>query len=264
MNKKRTNYLITILNILAVISFYLFYFGSNYLMASMFHEGDSAECIYGSQVIDFLLINIKKIILIFNISIAIFNIICAIQNRKNKKLCFWYFTFGIIEISSAIDIEFYLNTIFDINEIMFTGIPIILVIKNCILIKRNKPSKLEIISYIFAVIIAIVEIFEYINPGNCWLIVSIIMQFIYNHNQENNVNENNIKKFINIILYYIMQTLIVGSFSFMIIYSLIFTKVNNTRFDNEILQLFNNITTLKNSKNQEIYVPVEKNINMDL
>lgn len=85
MNRKRTNRLVAIFNILAVATFYIFVFSANYLMSSMMTGGKS---VYGNFVLDIFLNNIQIIMPIIEIGVGVFNIICAIQNRENKKYVF--------------------------------------------------------------------------------------------------------------------------------------------------------------------------------
>ncbi len=262
MNNKKTNYVIATIDCIAIISFYILYFTQNYLVNSMMTGPDGSRNVYGNFVIDCLLLNIKTVMIVFTLGIAIPNIISAIQNIKDKRLSFWQFVFGIIEIVSAIELLIPSNiTIIEewINRIMFVVIPIVLMIRNIILLKKNKPTRMSLISYILVIIIAIIEIFGLFGAGTCWLIMSIIMQFIYIHNQEKCIVESNKRKIFNAILYYIIQTLVAGIFLFMIIYSLMVVKINEIRLEKQISKLYNDITTLKEITNKEDYIPVENN-----
>ena len=217
MNSKKTNYLIAVMNVIAIVSFYLLYFSSNYLTDTMMISSNGAKNIYNNNIIEFLLLNIKPIMIILSLSIAIPNIVSAIQNKKDKKLSFWQLVFGVYNLSAAVDIAFLEYS--DVKKwehiIMFIVIPIILVIKNFITIKKDKPTKLKIVSYMLAIIIAIIEIFNclfnFLGTGTLWSIIAIIMQFIYIHNQENTNVESKGRKVFNIILYYIIQTIVVVS-----------------------------------------------------
>ena len=263
MNKTKTNYLIVILNIIALVSIYLLYFTTGYLTDTMMTGPEGPKNIYNNSIIECLLINIKTIMIVLELGLIIPNIVSAIQNRKNKKLSFWFLTFGIIELSSLMD-QTFLSDYSDINKwiniILFVITPIIFAIKNLIFIKKNNCTKLQIISYILAICVAIFEIFGLIGAGTSWIIISIIMQIIYIHNQQNYDTESKSRKITNIILYYIIQTLIVSIYTFMVIYSLLYAKIKETKWNNQLSQLYDNLANLQGITNEELYIPVEKNL----
>lgn len=183
--------------------------------------------------------------------IGLLNIICAIQNRKNKKVCFWQMVFGIHEIYSVMTI------LLDKLEIAKWVDKIILAIINIMLIRKNKPRKIQIISYIATIIIATLDILGII--GTYWDIISIIMQFIHIYGQEKYIEEGTAKKIANIILYYILHLALTVGFLAIIIYWLLVTKINETNWKNQLLELYDNISTLQGITNKTVYIPVEEN-----
>lgn len=192
--------------------------------------------------------------------VGIINIISSIQNRKNKKIFFWQLVFGICEIVTGLSISVFMNNedIIDwINKILFGIVPIILAIINIVLIKRNKPRLVQVISYVVVIILSILIFLDII--GEHWDIIAIIMQFIYIHSQEKNIDESRAKKIVNIILYYVLQTILVIGFLVITLISLIVTKVNDTKWNNQLSELFTNFTTLPEATNEELYIPVENN-----
>ena len=143
------------------------------------------------------------------------------------------------------------------EKILFGIIPIIFAIINFIFIKKNKPKVIQIISYFGVIVLSILYIFDVI--GVYWNIISVLMQLIYIHYQEKNIEESKSTKITNIILYYILQIILVVSFLGIILTSLGITKVNDSKWEKELINLYNDIENLQGAKTKEIYIPVEKN-----
>ncbi len=55
------------------------------------------KSVYNSFIIDTLVNNIGLIIILAHTITGILNIICGIQNKENKKLCFWQLVFGFMK-----------------------------------------------------------------------------------------------------------------------------------------------------------------------
>ena len=198
MNHKKTNYLVSILNIIAIVSIYVLYFSTNYLMTSIMSGETSGKSMYNSFIIDILVNNIQLIMALVNGGVGIFNIICAFQNKENKKLCFWQLVFGIHEIWSALAISVLLDNSNNMawGNIIIAGIiPIILATKNLIFIPKNKPKIIQIISYVVVIIIAVLDILNIL--GAYWNIIAVIMQFVYIHGQEKQIEESSSSKLYN-------------------------------------------------------------------
>lgn len=262
MNRKRTNRLVAILNIIAVASIYILAFSTSYLLSSMMSGENSGKSVYDSFIIDTLLNNIQIIMVLVYGGVGILNIICAIQNKEDKKICFWQLAFGFCEVWSAINTS--LARIVDesdviewIDKILFGIIPIVLVIINFIRIKKNRPKVIQIISYVGVIILAILNILDII--GAYWSIIAVLMQLIYIHFQDKYIEESKSRKIVNLILYYIIQVILVIFFLGMILVSLLITKVNDVKWKKSLSELYNNITTLQGAKTKELYIPVEKN-----
>lgn len=259
MNIKRTNRFVAILNVISVASIYILYFSTNYLLSSIMLGDNGGKSVYNSFILDTLLNNIQIIMAVFYSGVGIINVICAIQNKDNKKIFFWQLVFGLYEIWAAISLGVFLKNadILEIGSKIVSAIPIILVIINFIRIKKNRPKVIQIISYIAVLIISILDLLDIV--GAYWNVIAIVMQFIYIHFQDKNIEENGSRKIINIILYYVIQVVIVIGFLFMIIYSLLISKINEVRWKNGLEELYNNVATLQGSTNKELYIPVEKN-----
>ena len=96
MNKKRTNYIIAISNVLTIISVYF------NIDIGVLYGPSGVKSIYNSFILDTFIGNAQLIkIVIYSIT-GILNIVAGVQNRKNKKICFWQLIFGIYEIILAI------------------------------------------------------------------------------------------------------------------------------------------------------------------
>ena len=260
MNSKRTNCLVAILNVIAIATFYLLSFSEKYLLSSMLTGYGVAKSIFNSLLIDTLLNNLQIIMAVVYSGIGILNIICAIQNKEKKKIFFWQLVFGFYEIWNAIILIFALQDYEFIEwgeKILFGIIPIIFAIINFIFIKKNKPKVIQIISYFGVIVLSILYIFDVI--GVYWNIISVLMQLIYIHYQEKNIEESKSTKITNIILYYILQIILVVSFLGIILTSLGITKVNDSKWEKELINLYNDIENLQGAKTKEIYIPVEKN-----
>lgn len=259
MNIKRTNRFVAILNVISVASIYILYFSTNYLLSSIMSGDNGGKSVYNSFILDTLLNNIQIIMAVFYSVVGIINVICAIQNKDNKKIFFWQLVFGLYEIWAAISLGVFLKNddILEIGSKIVSVIPIILVVINFIRIKKNRPKVIQIISYIAVLIISILDLLDIV--GAYWNVIAIVMQFIYIHFQDKNIEENGSRKIINIILYYVIQVIIVIGFLFMIIYSLLISKINEVRWKNGLEELYNNVATLQGSTNKELYIPVEKN-----
>ena len=98
MNKKRTNYFVVILNFIVIVSIYILFFSYDFLSRSIMSGPSIVKSIYDSNIIDFLMQNTALIVAIICAIIGILNIICGIQNRKNKKILFWQLMLGIYGI----------------------------------------------------------------------------------------------------------------------------------------------------------------------
>lgn len=258
MNSKKTNYFVALLNAVSIVAFYIFVFSANYISSSIMTGVEAGKSIYNNVIIDFLLNKIQIVFTILNGGLGILNIICAIQNRKDRKISFWFGLFGIYKIWITATVSILLNSD-DIlewgNRILFGIIPIIFALKNIIFIRKTKPKRIHIISYILVIIISIIHLI-YTNI-EFWNIVIVIMQLIYIHNQQKSDLMN--KKIINVFLYYILQTAVVVGFLFMVVYSILVTKINDSIWKKELLELNNKIVNMQQISNKELYIPVMKN-----
>ena len=262
MNKKRTNRIVAIFNIIFIVTFYIFTFSANYLMSSVMSGEAGGKSIYNSFIIDTLLNNIQIILPLMYSGIGIINIICAIQNKKNKKICFWQLVFGIYYFWTGLGILISLTDMDEdviewINKIIFSIVPIILAIINLVLIKKHKPKAIQVISYIAVIILSILSLLGIISTY--WQIIAVVMQLIYIHFQDRNIEESKSRKIVNTILYYVLQLILAVGFLVMVLSSLLITKMNEIKWKNGLIELYNNVTTLKGSTDKELYIPVEKN-----
>ena len=263
MNSKRTNRFVAILNIVSIVAFYFFTFSIEYLMSSIMTGGENGgRSAYNSFIIDTLLRNIQNILPLMYSGIGAINIFGAIQNKKNKKICFWQLVFGIYYFWAGIEILFSLTNIEEniiewINKILFGIVPIILAIINLILIKKHRQKVIQVISYILVIILSSLSLLDII--GIYWQIIAVIMQLIYIHFQDRNIEESKSRKIINTIIYYILQSILAIGFLAMVLLALLITKVNKEILKNELEQLYNNISSMQGVTSTEICIPIENN-----
>lgn len=262
MNSKKTNRLVAILNVVSIVAFYIFAFSAKYLMSSVMTGENGGKSLYNSFIIDTLLNNIQIILPMMYSGIGIINIICAIQNKENKKIFFWQVVFGIYYVFTGLSIVMSLMDINEdianwINGIVFSVIPIILVIIHFIRVRKNKPKVIQVMSYIVVIILSILSLLKIIDTY--WQIIAVVMQLIYIHFQDKSIEESKTKNIINIILYYIFQLVLAVGFLGIILVSLIITKVNDNKLKSELEKMYNNISSMQGVTTKEIYIPVEKN-----
>lgn len=259
MNKKRTNYFVTIINIIATIALYIFYFSLVFLCKSIISGPEEIKSIYNSAIIEFLIEKATLIVTFVCGLIGILNIICAIQNRKNKKILFWQLIFGLYEIYIAVlTLMNYSFSFVEIAKIVVCAvIPIVLALINIILIKKNKPKAIQVISYFIVIIMSIIVLFN--KELVFWNIICLIMQLIYIHYQEQNIQESKTRKIVNIILYYILQAIVVICFLFVLIAAIIINAVNYNKMNSQVKEILNNIKNLSEITNEEPYMVIENN-----
>ena len=255
MNSKKTNRLVAILNIVTIILIAILLFLEESSNIMLTEEG--LKSIYNSSITDILVNNLDIIITSLILIVGIFNIICGIQNRKNKKLFFWQIAFGVCMIITAIAFKFEdYEEIIDYAKLVLYGIiPIIFAIKNLILIKKNSPKVIQIISYVIAIIISLLYI---LGLGTYWTIISIVMQLIYIHCQEKNIEETKARKIVNIILYWILDLMLLIAIFVIAIISLCTTKINENKIEEPLNQLYNNIKSMRGAENSKLLIPVKK------
>ncbi|MCI8760194.1 MAG: WG repeat-containing protein [Clostridia bacterium] len=125
------------------------------------------------------------------------------------------------------------------------------------LIKKNKPKVIQILSYVAVIILAILEVLNVIHVY--WNIIAVVMQIIYIHNQEKNIMQSKIRKITNIILYNVLQLVFTVGFLGMIVSSLVITKVKDEKRKEELFVLLYDYTiNLEGVANEELLIPVEK------
>ncbi len=268
MNSKRMNRIVAIFNIISITTFYILMFSASYLASNIMSRETEAKSIYNSFIIETLLNNIQIIVPLMFSGIGIINIICAIQNKQNKKICFWQLVFGISYVWSGLGILMLLTDMDEdiidwIDKIIFSIVPIILAMVNLALIKKHKPKIIQIISYIAVIILSILSLLEVPSLLEVislhWSIIAVVMQLIYIHFQDRNIEESKSRKIVNILLYYVLQLILAVGFFVMALSSLFITKVNEIKWKNGLIELYHNVTTLKGSTDKELYIPVEKN-----
>lgn len=267
MNSKKTNRISAILNIVLLLTLALMLiFGKN-IGYTVISGKDGGATFFRNGIVDLLVNSENTVPIIVFISISLFSIISAIQNKDDKKMLYWKIILSIAPIITIIQMILYSNTEYEIEEwlgrIFFGIVPIILAIINLVLIKKNRPKVIQVISYIVVILSSILvlldiwhfNLLEYV--GIVWCAIAVIMQLIYTHIQEDD-DESKQRKIANIIIYYILQAIIaIGLFIF-IVYCLLVCKVNSEKLKNETINIANQIYE-QSTNNKEELILVEKN-----
>ena len=265
MNNKKTNHLVLILTIIiTILSFILHNSKYGLLETSMIYSiGSSAISIYGSSIAEFVFQYSRPFIISILVFVGILNIICALQNKKNKKLSFWFLAFGITTIFLIIDSgkSDMMDIIRYIKKFVFIIIPLVFAIKNIILEHKNNPKPIQIISYIAIILISLLFIFNilpfYLDVF--WWIIIAIMLFIYIHLQGKNIVESKSRKITNILLYYFLQLVICISILIIILLAFLPTFFNNEAYAAQLLELYDTIKNSSNFSNNESLILVKNN-----
>ncbi len=258
MNSKKTNYINGILNILLLFALMIIqlFFDSTIISYTSF---------FNNKIIDFILDNYNNILMIIFSSMFVWNLISTIQNKNDKKMLFWKIALCVSLVMTMIQVYLDENIKFELEKnltkIFFGSIPTILAMVNLILIKKNKPKPLKVISYIVVIIFSIsiffnafeFEKFTYI--GMIWCVISSIMQLRYTHVQD--VYENKSRKIVNIIIYYIIQTVFTCGIMILVIYSISVCKINESKLKSEVKDVANRIYENSDSNN-EYLIRVER------
>ena len=144
MNDKKTNYFVSIINAIAIIIYIILMFTAPEIKLTTMEDYNEYVSIFDDNIVGFFISNFKIIILVLGLSLSISNIINAIQNKANKKLCFWQIIFAIIVVYLTITGVFEHERPKLILILIFTIIPIMFAIKNLVYIKKDKASKMQI------------------------------------------------------------------------------------------------------------------------
>ena len=155
MNSRRVNYVVIVFNVVAIVALCILYFSADYIFNNALLSPDGYTYVFNNSINNFFISNIDIILIIFYVVIGVSNVVSSIQNRNNKKLSFWYFVFGIIPIIWALKFVFLRSNpnffidmqVADIIKyldiVFFVVIPMVLIIRNFIHIKRDRPTKVK-------------------------------------------------------------------------------------------------------------------------
>ena len=260
MNRKRTNRLILIFNIIILINYLLMAFSFSFLSKTMLTTSVGSRSLSNNFIVDFLVNYSDPIFIVAFLIVAVLNIISAIQNKKDTKISFWQSIFAVLCLLPPLKflIEFLNVDILDIlYTILFGVLPIILAIINIISINKNKPRLVQVISYILVIIVSILYLLDII-PEYPWYIIAIVMQTIYVQRQVKTIKESNSRAIVNIILYYVIQSIVVVGLFILIISALLISQINNAKLESAVSILYDNFKKLDDNTNSELYIPVEK------
>lgn len=190
--------------------------------------------------------------IIFICSIVI-NIFFGIQNRKNKKMIYWYIIpilYYIISVLAVFQVdipEFFSSTAWAI-------IPAIVIAINLIYEIKHQKKKRTIILQALGVIMCIVMFFVNTYSSTIWLLISSVMLFIYGKDAMDNSKSIKIINTMVIILMNIL--LIIGIAWFLILIS------NMHKIDDETNTFINQIKSglaQESANKNDTLIPVCKN-----
>lgn len=266
MNSKKVNYVNNIMNIVLVITLLLLLIFGKTIGDTVLRGKYGIAIFFKNGIVDLMVKNEYFIPITTFLSLLIFNIISAIQNKNNKKMLFWKIALCVSTTITMIQMYLYNSYEYEIEEwlgrVFFCFTPIILSIKNIVLIKKNKPIVLQVASYIAVIIISAfvlldlldIQLLEYV--GVFWCVISIIMQLIYTNLQDDNSGNTERKK-VNIIIYYILQTIISITMIVIVIYCLLVCRINNDIIKKQAKDTANKISE-QSSYNKEELIVVER------
>ena len=145
MNKKSTNRLIAILNVISILAIVIFYFSKSYLECYvMTRTGEKSESMFNSIIINILVNNIKVIFTFIYGGLGIINLICSVQNRKSKKIALGQLAFAICEIGQVIKGLFSeADEILGISNIVICGVMAIILFIQFIFIHNQDKDIFE-------------------------------------------------------------------------------------------------------------------------
>ena len=152
MNDKKTNYFVSIINAIVIIMFIILILTAPEIKLTVMEDYNEYESISSDNIVGFFISNFKIIILVLGLCLSISNIKNGIQNKINKKICFWQIIFAIIVLYWTITEAFEYERNGLILTLIFTIIPIMFAIKNLVYRKKEKATKMKIVSYILVII----------------------------------------------------------------------------------------------------------------
>ena len=219
MNRKNINKCATVLNIVCMIIISIFLI-SDFTM--QYYESFNVSTKIGAMIIPILNVRILALMLAICINV-IMNIIISVQNRKNKKLMITYLLFGFFEAS-------------------------IFVIKLYPLMDNDFVKYISILDSIE------IEIYAFMPIAIC-VILAIIQLIFINHQEENNFQNIDNKKIINIILNVALTITLAISLISGIIFT-IFYKKEDTAYNQYINDIKDNMKINFVQIAEERYFPV--------
>ena len=268
MNSKKTNRINAIFSIVLLAVFVIYEIFKETIQNAVISTRDGGVVFFKNGIVDILVNNGNAVLFLIFIFISILSIISAIQNKANKKLLYWKLVLGISSIITLVQMIFYYKWEYTIEEwigrIFFGIVPIIFATINLIQIKKNSPRLIQVISYIVVIVFSILilvlnipdfELLEY--SGVIWCFISIAMQLVYTHVQEDD-DESKTRKIVNIIMYFVLQPIISVGLLIFIVYCLAVCKINSDKLKNEAIEIVNKISE-QSSYSDEDLILVEKN-----
>ena len=251
MNKKKVNIVIAISNIITLALIMGLYYLIDHINICLAIYN---QTIFNSKFLDLMINNQELIIGGAGVISAFINIISAIQNKDNKKLCFWQAFFATLQI-------FILNLFYDLDiaKIIVMGvIPIVFGGITIFLSRKNDSRIVEVMDIgigVTSILLAIVSIVS--DNWNYWGIIAVIAQIFYTVTQNNNIIETRKRKILNIVVNYILRGIIVVILTGLTITGFALANSNKTKWKDGVEKLYVDMRNLKGNKSKDIIIPVE-------
>ena len=174
MNQKICNKVLGVLNVLAFAVFFLFgLWGNN------FHFG--LEYPFSAMPFTNEYQNIIGFFNIIYIALILVNVFFLIQNKKIKKIIYWYIIPIVFYLSTSLTI-FKINIPNSFDTVLWTVVPAIIFIINLIHEIKNKKKKKILIRNSIGLTACIIMFFVDFYTSIIWLLVSTVMLFINSKN----------------------------------------------------------------------------------
>lgn len=246
MKQKMSNKILAIYNIIICVVWIsltlwglLGHYGLQYTLSSMpQYAGDLKNALFFIETIFIVL--------------TIINIIFLIQNRKTKKMIYWFIiptTYYLnMSISIFIDIPDFLNLV------LWTAIPAIIFVINLIYEIKHKKNNRAIILQVIGIIMSIILFFTNFYNSEIWLLISSIMIFVYSKKSE---SSSKAIKIVNTIIFLLLVGLLI---TFIIAFMNVISKMQKA--DKETAEFVNTIKSgldKEKNLNNNILIPVLQN-----
>lgn len=244
MNQKICNKILVVLNVLIFTIFFIFG-----LWGTTFKFGLEYDFSAMSFVDEYQ--NIMSFFNVIFIVIMLLNVCFLIQNKKNKKILFWYLIPIIYYLIASLTL-FKISLPNYLENSLWSIIPSIFFIINLVKEFRNRKKKKVLIWHSSGLALCIIMFFINAYNSIIWLIISSIILFINSSNLDN--NSKTMKKINTGIIVFSIILLIIAIIRCLVLVS------NMQKVDDETVDFISQIkASLIDENKKNILIPVCKN-----